>query len=189
MKINFEKSSNVIEKNKIKEIEQKLQYAKDHAFFIDDFKKLGEEIKDLPYEKQKEIYYEKIKDSIAEFKTITDFRIAGEILGWDKKLMKGYNNYLHYIIDHENAHLNVAEKEGAIVYGYNIIMVKDNKGVISIHPAVRYDVPENLSDDEKYRIEMLSVIAPETYGNFLSHGDKDKIKFLDKKYNKDRKTI
>lgn len=189
MNINFEKPNNSIEKNRIKEIEKKLQYAKDHAFFIDDFKKLEEEIKDLSYEKQKEIYFEKIKDSIAEFKTLTDFKIAGELLGWNNKQMKGYDSYLHYIIDHENAHLNVAEQQGAIVHGYNIIMVKDESGIISTHPAVRYDIPEHLTDDEKYRIEILSVIAPKTYGNFLSSGDREKIKFLDLKYNKNSKDL
>ena len=137
----------------------------------------------------KKVYLDTLnfKDATAEFKTIGDFREAGQLLGWDKKELEGYSSYLDYLIEHENAHINVADQEGAIVHGYNIIMMKEEDGKIYPQPGARYDVPEGLSDDDNYRIEMLAVIAPETYGNFLSPGDKLKVEMLNEERNKDLK--
>ncbi len=184
MKMKFENPDFLPEKERIEKIKKQLQYALDNAISAQDLDDLIKRIRGLSPNESKKMLLDsqQLKDATAEFKTIVDFKEAGHLLEWDKKKMDGFNSYLDYIVEHENAHLNVAEQEGAIVHGYNIIMIREEDGRIDRQPAARYDVPEELSDDEKYRIEMLSVIAPKTYGNFLSPGDEAKIRRLHKEY-------
>lgn len=178
---------NFLEQERNKKIKETLRFAMEHAISLDELYTAEQEViqdKELFFKKQKD-FIKNIRDSISEFKTITEFREAGKILGWDKEKMKGYKNFLEYVISHENAHLNIAEREGQIIHGYWILMIKNKKGQLIAQPVAGYELLDNLSDEELLKIEKLITQAPQEYDNHLSDIDIRKINLLDSFLDKD----
>lgn len=170
---------NNIEKNN-KTIKESLNVAYSNPIKIQEIKELEEKMKDNnTYFEEQRNFIKKIKNSIAEFKTIKDFKEACKILGLDNKKKSGYKNFTEYIIAHENAHLNIAEKEGQIIHGYWFIFIEDEEGEIIMQPAAGYELLDNLSNQELLEIEKRIINAPHEYGNELSLADKYKLDFLE----------
>lgn len=158
----FRKKELTLEQKRTVEITKRLQAAVRNAVGIKDLEKVS-----------KIIGKEMILNATAKFYNLGDFREALTLIEQSKE-------YVDDLVEHENAHANVAEREGVPFEGYWIVFLKNDEGGIYPQPMAKFD--DSLNDPDENMKEILKKIlrAPEEYGNKLSKADIEMLENLDK---------
>jgi hypothetical protein len=85
------------------------------------------------------------------------------------------------ILNHENAHANVAEQVQSQKFnGYRILFTKDKDGELLVQPFAKLSTDYSFSDEQILEDRMKVIEAPLQYGDRLSPDDKEKIQKLQK---------
>ena len=106
-------------------------------------------------------------DATIKAETLVDLRMALEELGCDE-------DYIKYVIEHENAHGNKASSLKANHYGYALTLSYDEaEDFYIVHPLAMINMPSSWSEWRKNRVHIAYTRAPEDYGNELSQNDSD----------------
>lgn len=83
------------------------------------------------------------------------------------------------ILEHENAHANVAEQNKGLLEGYKILFVRKGNGFYyKPYIGLSNNVLNQFDDQKRKEILGNIIIAPEIYGNKLSEGDKRNLEEL-----------
>jgi len=139
-------------------IKKKISSAKEYALNEEQYREAVEKGFDLT-------------DATVFVDTLTEARIAMEILGFDE-------DSLVDTLSHENAHGNKAQQLGAKHDGYKFVLIRGNNGGFRVQPQARVYIPDEW-DKEKQNSVLLEIIkAPEEYGNSVSDHDKHDLEKL-----------
>lgn len=85
-------------------------------------------------------------------------------------------NLVQDAMEHENAHANVVEREGAIFNGYCLrIMKMQQEGSYGYRPSVDFDTPLSWPAEKRIEVYKRILEAPEEYGNAMSKSDKQRL--------------
>jgi|GEM_PF-5775415 len=118
-------------------------------------------------DKKLEEIFGKIIESSALASNLIEFKILMEEMRFPKKIRMD-------LLEHENAHMNVAEQTGHRIVGYALVFVKVGRRE-AFQPCilVRADISRG---PKKYFVSTIMTLqAPEKYGNTLSPDDIQKI--------------
>ncbi len=167
-KINFQEQL-------IEDVKKKIEEAKNNPISETRLAQLEEEILVLGKRKDEEAFKREdeiekelfascaITDNVIEFKEF--LKQIAEICGQS-------DEWVTYMLAHENAHSNVAEITGHENIQYIALFVKDEQGqIISIQPACYSKVDKNWGTVEVLLKRMAVTDAPRQYGNKPSNFD------------------
>lgn len=116
---------------------------------------------------------DEIKNASLQVQTLPEFHIALQVLA-EKGVPR---EVLLDMLEHENAHANIAEVLDVNFQGYRIIPVSHHDGA-SLQPQVRIGLPDDWSQEKREQVLREIIMAPDVYGNSLSEFDKKDLEDL-----------
>ncbi len=168
------------------ELKTKIGEAVHYAFPAEQYDKEIERLRGLRKKKNEqgltspeEIEYKVLNDQIKScqvtVKTLSEYRKVLELLEFPK-------NTIDQIMNHENAHANVAEQlESQIFRGYRIRFLKEQDGRLVIQPQAAVSTNPSFPEKQGIEEEIMVTEAPLYYGDELSISDQKVIENLRKR--------
>lgn len=149
-------------------IETLVNAASSNAVPLDIFHKYNQIFRKNELSEEEKDICNKVELATVHTKNLGDFRFAMEEI-WDKEDVLN-------ILEHENAHANVAQSLGVETKDYRLIFYKNEKGNILIEPSVRISLTGTLEERNQKKIKIL--LAPHEYGNILSDEDTNTLQYI-----------
>ncbi len=158
-------------------IKQTLDTVKLKAMDFEEAQEIIEKIDALsntPGKRSKEIdiLRGRLRNSSVTVETLPEFRILLELVfGVDSPDVQN-------ALEHENAHANVVQQEGAIFTGYSLLVAKDGEEY-NFLPGTDYETPKRWSVKKREDVYERILNAPNKYGNELSESDRIRLSKLE----------
>lgn len=167
------------------EIQRKLDEAKSKALtwgevqmYTDQMRELESQIVDIPNPelvKKFNALADKLNEAHIHVNTISEFKLL-----LDKIALN--NEHAKALLNHENAHANVAQSVGVDHDGYIILVRKEDDGTFYYSPMATWKFPAEWWDKKENIEKTIQIFsAPQEYGDRMSVDDKDNVKELQDK--------
>lgn len=156
---------NALSEERLAEFEDKLRSYQD--LFIKNGQRNPEDIAEEDQIEAEILRSSAVADTLNEFREVLEQIKANYFLG---------EEWVNNLVEHENAHANVAQATGHEWVGYGAVFIKDANGQLSNIQPVHFTKPNLSWGPREVITKNIEVTeAPALYGNSLSEGDEKSV--------------